>query len=69
MKNWEEAFEDWVHLLQSANAEDLLKDPKTVWDEAWRHVAMRSLHILEHSPADASRLQIASKLIKELINE
>ena len=31
-------FEDWVKLLKEAKAEDLLKDPLAVWEEAW-HVA------------------------------
>lgn len=31
-------YEDWVALLKQAKAEDLLKDPAAVWEEAW-HVA------------------------------
>lgn len=31
-------YEDWVKLLKETKAEDLLKDPQSVWEEAW-HVA------------------------------
>ena len=31
-------YNDWVALLKQAQAEDLLKDPLAVWEEAW-HVA------------------------------
>jgi len=36
MEPWEKAFEDWERLLKVANAEELLEDPKAIWDEAWR---------------------------------
>ena len=35
-EQWELAFEDWERLLKVAGAEDLLNDPKAIWDEAWR---------------------------------
>ena len=35
-------YEDWLRLLKSAQAEDLLKDPFAVWQEAW-HVARITL--------------------------
>jgi hypothetical protein len=31
-------FEDWIKLLKEVKAEELLKDPYTVWEEAW-HIA------------------------------
>ncbi len=43
---WELAYEDWVKLLQQANAKDLLNDPLAVWDEAWRQSAMTLIDAL-----------------------
>jgi hypothetical protein len=40
MELWEQGFNDWKKLLQDHEAEELLTDPKAVWDEAWRHVVM-----------------------------
>jgi hypothetical protein len=40
MELWEQGFNDWKKLLQDHEAEELLKDPMAVWDEAWRHVVM-----------------------------
>ena len=31
-------YEDWCKLLKATNAEEILKDPFAVWEEAW-HVA------------------------------
>lgn len=39
-EQWEQAFEDWERLLKVAGAEDLLDDPKAIWDEAWRQAQM-----------------------------
>jgi len=44
---WEVGYDDWVKLLERANATMLLKDPKSVWDEAWRSATLiitNSLH-------------------------
>lgn len=40
---WEEAYQDWRDLLDRADASDLIHDPKSVWDEAWRQALMQSL--------------------------
>ena len=31
----EQAYEDWLKLLDDANARDLLEDPYNIWLEAW----------------------------------
>lgn len=46
-QEWELAFEEWEQLLKRAKAEDLLQDPKAIWDEAWRHVSLISYNIIE----------------------
>lgn len=40
LDQWETAFDDWVALLERAEAKDLLLDPKAIWDEAWRQAIM-----------------------------
>ena len=42
LDQWEQAFEDWVALLERAEAKDLLSDPKAIWDEAWRQAIILS---------------------------
>lgn len=39
---WEEAYHDWRDLLERADATDLIHDPKSVWDEAWRQALVRA---------------------------
>lgn len=46
MELWEQGFNDWKKLLQDHEAEELLKDPLAVWDEAWRHVVMMSAEMM-----------------------
>jgi hypothetical protein len=47
-EEWEKAYEDWVKLLKVANAEEeMLSDPKAIWDEAWRQVTFISWAIIE----------------------
>lgn len=47
MEQWEKHFEDWEKLLKKVNAEDLLKDPKAIWDEAWRTATMIAITTVE----------------------
>ena len=35
MNECEQAYKDWLRLLEDANAMDLLKDPYNIWLEAW----------------------------------
>lgn len=62
-QNWEIAFDDWEKLLNQANARDLLADPKAVWDEAWRQVAMVAINVAEQHEADA----VATELFKRFM--
>jgi hypothetical protein len=66
-QKWENAFDEWVRLLQVANAEEeMLKDPKAVWDEAWRHAFMISLSIVNSHDVANNTKAIQDDLIKEL---
>jgi hypothetical protein len=67
MQKWEQHFEDWNRLLKTANAEDLLQDPKAVWDEAWRHVAMVAIGIVESKQPYGNLAEAAIALKKELL--
>jgi hypothetical protein len=62
-QNWEIAYEDWEKLLTDAKATDLMQDPKAVWDEAWRQVAMVAIHVAEQHEADA----VATELFKRFM--
>ena len=62
-QNWETAFDDWEKLLKEAKATDLLQDPKAVWDEAWRQVAMVAINVAEQHKADA----VATELFKRVM--
>ena len=62
-QNWEVAFDDWEKLLKDAKATDLLEDPKAVWDEAWRQVAMVAIQVAEQHQADA----VATELFKRFM--
>lgn len=62
-ENWETAFEDWEKLLKQANATELLQDPKAIWDEAWRQVAMVAIHVAEQHKADG----VAAELFKRFM--
>ena len=44
----EEAYDDWVKLLQAAKAEEeFLTDPKAVWLEAWTQATMIAWSIMD----------------------
>ena len=62
-QNWEVAFDDWEKLLKDAKATNLLEDPKAVWDEAWRQVAMVAIQVAEQHQADA----VATELFKRFM--
>jgi len=49
-EQWEKAYEDWIKLLQRANAEEeMLGDPKAIWDEAWKQASMICWGIVDES--------------------
>jgi hypothetical protein len=58
-EQWEIEYEDWVKLLDTANARDLLQDPSACFDEGWRQASMIAmatvLQILGNSNADVIR--------------
>lgn len=64
--NWEQSYEDWEELLKRADALELLQDPKAVWDEAWRQVAMIATSIVQHNQ-DAKPIDIAVLLERKLL--
>lgn len=63
-QNWEIAFEDWQKLLTDANATELLQDPKAVWDEAWRQVAMVSIQVAEIHKAEGVSTELFKRLMR-----
>ena len=42
-EQWELAYDDWLKLLDRANAKELLLDPSACFDEGWRNAAMISI--------------------------
>lgn len=53
-QQWELAFDDWVKLLETANAKELLKDPSASFDEGWRQAAMISLATIQQILGNAN---------------
>jgi len=64
--NWEQSYDDWVALLERANAKDMLNDPKACFDEGWRQAAMIAASIVQHNQ-NATPLEIAVYLERKLL--
>ena len=65
----EEAYDDWVKLLKSANAEEeFLTDPKAVWLEAWTQATMIAWSIVDDNVSPEHRknihVQMKARLLK-----
>lgn len=68
-EEWEKAYEDWIKLLQRANAEEeMLADPKAIWDEAWKQATMISWGIVDNNVKSPERenvhMQMTARLLK-----
>jgi hypothetical protein len=65
---WEVAYDDWVALLNTANAKELLQDPSACFDEAWRQATMVITQIVTQqlSEDDANKVNtaITRKMLK-----
>lgn len=64
MELWEQSFNDWKKLLQDHEAEELLKDPSAVWDEAWRHVVMLTCNMVNNH----GQAELSEKIQKALLS-
>jgi len=64
--NWEQSYDDWVKLLERADAKDMLNDPKACFDEGWRQAAMIAASIVQHNQ-NATPLEIAVYLERKLL--
>ena len=66
-EQWEIEYEDWVKLLDTANAKDLLQDPSACFDEGWRQASMIAMatvqQILGNTNADVIRT-LEKRLLK-----
>jgi len=65
----EEAYDDWVKLLKSANAEEeFLTNPKSVWLEAWTQATMIAWSIVDDNVPPEHRknvhMQMKARLLK-----
>lgn len=63
MELWEQGFNDWKKLLQDHEAEELLKDPMAVWDEAWRHVVMMTSEMMRSAGQEELAKDIQETLL------
>jgi hypothetical protein len=63
MELWEQGFNDWKKLLQDHEAEELLKDPMAVWDEAWRHVVMMTSEMMRSAGQEELAKSIQETLL------
>jgi hypothetical protein len=66
-EQWQIAYDDWVKLLDTANAKELLQDPSACFDEGWRQASMIAmatvLQILGNSNPDLIRI-LEKRLLK-----
>jgi hypothetical protein len=66
-EQWEVAYADWVALLNTANAKELLQDSSACFDEGWRQASMISmatvLQILGNTNSDLIRI-LEKRLLK-----
>jgi hypothetical protein len=66
-EQWQIAYDDWVNLLNTANAKELLQDPSACFDEGWRQASMIAmatvLQILSNSNPDLIRV-LEKRLLK-----
>jgi hypothetical protein len=66
-EQWQVAYDDWVNLLNTANAKELLQDPSACFDEGWRQASMIAmatvLQILSNSNPDLIRI-LEKRLLK-----
>jgi hypothetical protein len=66
-EQWQVAYDDWVNLLNTANAKELLQDPSACFDEGWRQASMIAmatvLQILSNSKPDLIRI-LEKRLLK-----
>jgi hypothetical protein len=67
IEQWQIAYDDWVNLLNTANAKELLQDPSACFDEGWRQASMIAmatvLQILSNSNPDLIRV-LEKRLLK-----
>jgi hypothetical protein len=67
IEQWQVAYDDWVNLLNTANAKELLQDPSACFDEGWRQASMIAmatvLQILSNSNPDLIRV-LEKRLLK-----
>ena len=66
-QQWERAFDDWQRLLQTANAQQLIHDPKAVWDEAWRQATMIAMAIVTQELPSGMSVDLNQKLERKLL--
>jgi hypothetical protein len=66
-EQWQIAYDDWVNLLNTANAKELLQDPSACFDEGWRQASMIAmatvLQILNNDKPDLIRI-LEKRLLK-----
>jgi hypothetical protein len=66
-EQWQVAYDDWVKLLDTANAKELLQDPSACFDEGWRQASMIAmatvLQILNNDKPDLIRI-LEKRLLK-----
>jgi hypothetical protein len=64
----EEAYDDWVKLLKSANAEEeFLTDPKASWLEAWTQATMIAWSIVDDNVPPEYRKNIHTQIKVRLL--
>jgi hypothetical protein len=64
---WEEAYDDWVKLLDTANAKDLLQDPSACFDEAWRQATMVITQIVAQQLSEDDAAKVNTAITRKML--
>jgi len=64
---WEEAYDDWVKLLDTANAKDLLQDPSAVFDEAWRQATFVISRLVAAQLSEVAAKELNTYIFRKML--
>lgn len=64
---WEEAYNDWVALLETANAKDLLQDSSAVFDEAWRQATFVISRLVAAQLSEVAAKELNTYIFRKML--
>jgi len=64
---WEEAYDDWVKLLETANGKDLLQDSSAVFDEAWRQATFIISQLVTAQLSEVAAKELNTYIFRKML--